>query len=134
MSDIVKDIHIEAPVERVWAALTKPAEIEAWMGDDDKIKVDLKVGGAYAIFDGETTGKFTEVDKPTTLEYTWRQHSWSPDWKDSRVRWQLSPDGDGTHVQLHHWDLPNAEERDSHDEGWDLYFLGPMAEYLEDSE
>src|SRR5258706_175608 len=82
----------------------------------------------------ELSGCMTEVDKPTTLEYTWRQHSWSPDWKDSRVRWQLSPSGDGTHVQLHHWDFPNAEERDSHDEGWDLYFLGPMAEYLEDNE
>jgi uncharacterized protein YndB with AHSA1/START domain len=104
------------------------------MGDDDLIKIDLKLGGTYVIFDGETTGKFTEIDKPSILEYTWRQESWDKEWKDSRVRWQLTSSGNGTHLQLHHWNLPNVEERDSHDEGWDLYFLGPMVEYLEEGD
>src|SRR5258708_31820408 len=107
MSDIVKDIHIAAPVERVWAALTKPSEIEAWMGDDDKIKVDLKVGGAYAIFDGETSCKFTEVDRPTTLEYSWRQHSWAKDFNESRGRSQLSTGGVGTTFERPLWEFAN---------------------------
>jgi hypothetical protein len=37
----------------------------------------------------------------------------------------------GTKVALTHSTFPNQHERDSHDEGWDVYFLGPMKEWLE---
>jgi hypothetical protein len=34
-------------------------------------------------------------------------------------------------VRLTHDKFPNTEERDSHDEGWDVYWLKPMKEWLE---
>jgi len=131
VTDIKKDIHFSAPIGKVWAALTDPKVIRAWMGDDDKIKVDLKVGGRYAFFEGETTGEFTEIDPPSVLEYTWRQKSWKKDWPDSVVRWELREAGKGTQVHLLHKSFPNQDERDSHNEGWDMYFLEPMAEVLD---
>jgi hypothetical protein len=30
--------------------------------------------------------------------------------------------------------IPNKEERDGHDEGWDIYFLKPMKEWLESND
>lgn len=131
MTDIGKTILIAAPIEKVWDALTDPKSIGAWMGDEDSITVDLKVGGLYALFGGETTGAFTRIEKPHRLEYTWRQSSWHSAWTDSIVRWELTPDGDGTRVHLIHAQFPNAEEREGHDEGWDVYWLEPMREWLE---
>ena len=37
MSDIVKNVKIAAPIEKVWAALTDPAAIGGWMGDENTI-------------------------------------------------------------------------------------------------
>jgi len=131
MTDIEKNVQIAAPIEKVWAALTDPTAIGAWMGEAITIQVDLKVGGRYRLFSGETTGSFTRVEKPGHLEYTWRQGEWHADWPDSVVRWKLTPDGQGTQVRLIHSGFPNVEERDGHDEGWDAYWLEPMRDWLE---
>ena len=131
MSNIKKNVQIAASIERVWAALTDPKAIGGWMGNKDSIKVNLKVSGRYKFFGGETTGKINQVEKPSVLEYTWRQSSWPKEWADSVVRWELKPVGKKTRVHLTHRNFPNKGERDGHDEGWDLYFLGPMKEWLE---
>jgi uncharacterized protein YndB with AHSA1/START domain len=130
MYTIEKNLHIAAPIEKVWTALTDPTTIDCWMLDNT-VKVNLGIGGSYAIFGGETTGKFTHIARPHTLEYTWRQSGWDKHWHDSIVRWELKPGGDGTFLRLLHTDFPNEDERDSHDEGWDAYWLEPMIEWLE---
>jgi len=133
MSDIEKNIKIAAPIEKVWEALTDPTAIRGWMGEDSTVEVDLKVGGRYRLFEGDTTGAFTRIEKPNTLEYSWRQGEWDKAWLDSLVCWELSaaPGGKGTLVHLTHSQFPNTEERDGHNEGWDNYFLGPMKAWLE---
>jgi len=130
MTDVEKNVRIGASIGKVWAALTHPAAIQGWM-DDETVKVNLRVGGRYRLFDGETTGKFTRIQKPNRLEYTWRQAGWPKGWADSLVRWELKAVGKRTQVRLTHSQFPNADERDSHDEGWDAYWLGPMKEWLE---
>jgi uncharacterized protein YndB with AHSA1/START domain len=127
---IEKEIVIEAPVEKVWAALSDPAAIGAWM-DDDSVKVSLKVGGKYALFGGVTTGKFTAIEKPSVLEYTWRQAEWEKSEPDTLVRWELEPEGKKTRLRLVHSQFEDRKGRDDHDEGWDIYFLEPMREWLE---
>ncbi len=129
MFKVAKKVTIAAPVAKVWTALTSPRAIEAWMGGP--VKVSLKVGGQYAFFDGETTGQFTRIEKPNTLEYTWRQAGWPDEWADSQVRWELNPTKTGTQVRLTHDQFPNKDERDGHDEGWDSFWLEPMKKWLE---
>jgi len=130
MADIEKRLHLAVPIVKVWAALTDPGAIGGWMGSVG-LQIELKVGGHYKFFGGETTGKFTKIESPRVLEYTWRQSSWKKDWKDSVVRWELRASKGGTSVNLTHTNFPNEEERDSHDEGWDLYWLEPMQAWLE---
>ena len=130
MSEIEKSIQIAVPIEKVWAALTVPDVIGDWMSDD-AVNVDLKIGGRYAFFNGETTGKFVEIEKPVILEYTWRQNTWLNEWPDSVVRWEMRSVRSGTHIHLIHSKFPTKEEQDSHDEGWDLYWLEPMTDWLE---
>lgn len=127
---IEKNVTMAAPIEQVWAALTDPAAIGAWM-DDEQAALDLCVGGAVAFFGGATTGAVTKRRKPNALEYTWRQDEWPAKWRDSVVRWKLTRAGAGTKVHLTHDTFPNQAERDSHDEGWDVYWLEPMQAWLE---
>ncbi len=130
MPDIEKNVHIDAPIGRVWAALTDANAMSSWM-EDDTVQIDLRVGGRYTIFSGETTGTFTEIEKPEILEYTWRQKEWPKSWPDSLVRWELLRDGQSTQIRLVHSKLPNEEERGNHEEGWSIYWLEPMMEWLE---
>ena len=133
MLEVEKHVQIAAPIEKVWLALTDPDSIRGWMGEDSTIAIDLRVGGRYQFFGGDTSGHFTQIEPPSVLEYTWRQGEWESDWPDSIVRWELKPEGQETSVSLAHTQFPNIEERDSHDEGWDEYFLGPMKDWLEKS-
>jgi uncharacterized protein YndB with AHSA1/START domain len=131
MEPIVRQVRIRAPLEAIWAALTQPAVIHGWMGADSVVQIDLRVGGRYRLFAGDTSGTFETIDEPTGLAYTWRQAEWPADWADSRVQWHLTAVGPDTLVSLTHENLPNQHERDMHDQGWDLYFLGPMKNWLE---
>ena len=131
MTAITKHLDIAAPLDKVWAALTDTRSIEGWMGEGTVADLDLKVGGSYGWFGGDTTGRFTLIEKPNKLEYTWRQHAWPAAWADSVVGWELKTKGQGTDVALTHDQFPNQDERDSHAEGWDTYWLGPMKEWLE---
>lgn len=132
MKAIKKKLTVNAPISKVWAALTGPKAIEAWMGGP--VKSNPRSGGRYAYFGGETAGKYTRVEKPTELEYTWRQSGWPDEWADSRVHWKLKPVKTGTQIELTHSSFPNQDERDSHDAGWDEYWFGPMKAWLENKE
>lgn len=134
MNTVEKTVRIEAPIENVWATLTDPEAIQGWMGEDSAVKVDLRVGGGYELFGGQTTGKFTQINPPGALEYTWRQSEWAADWPDSVVQWRLEAAEAGTLVHLAHLDFPNEAEREGHAEGWDVYWLEPMKEWLEAAE
>jgi len=65
------------------------------------------------------------------LEYTWHQAEWEKNVPDTLVRWELEPDGKKTKLHLVHSQFVDRKGRDDHDEGWDVYFLEPMKEWLE---
>jgi len=99
--------------------------------EDDGVEISLKKGGKYVLFAGSTTGKFVEIEKPKFLEYTWRMNDWDKETPDTIVRWDLAPSGKKTKVSLKHSGFVEKEMRDSHDEGWGVYFLEPMKGWLE---
>ena len=129
MPSVRKSLTIAAPPAQVWAALTSPKAIAAWMGGP--VTSNPRAGGRLALFGGATTGRYTLVEKPARLEYTWRQAEWPAEWADSRVRWTLKATRAGTRVTLTHDRFPNEAERQGHSEGWDVYWLEPMRRWLE---
>jgi uncharacterized protein YndB with AHSA1/START domain len=85
--------RLRQPVERVWAAITDPDEIEAWWG---RATVDLKRGGAMHIewLNGDVTmpATITALDPPRLLEIEGEPHG--------TLRFELEPDGDGTRLRF----------------------------------
>ena len=128
--NIVGEVEIAAPPERVFAALTDPAELGAWWGNDDAYRTfdwvsDLRVGGERSCKAenrkiGQTNtvkGKYVEIDPPRVLAFTWE-----PSWEKvhpTLVRFELTATGTGTHLLLIHsgWG-ENTQARGSHEKGW----------------
>lgn len=64
-----KEVFFKAPVERVWQALTTPAQIEKWMGHTVE-ELDLRPGGRFKVTDlHEAT--LTKVEPTSVLEWMW---------------------------------------------------------------
>jgi len=91
------------PIQRVWNAISDPVEIAKWMATGI---LEPQPGGKVALhFNHETEfGKEYDIegavrvfDPPRVLEYTWGLGS-PPD----IVRWELTPDGDGTMLTFTH--------------------------------
>jgi uncharacterized protein YndB with AHSA1/START domain len=82
------------PVEKVWRAVTDPAELKHWFPAE--VTVDLRAGGAmrFVFPDGEmppTEGEVTEFDPPRVFAFTWDQ---------DRLRFELEPEGGGAACRL----------------------------------
>jgi uncharacterized protein YndB with AHSA1/START domain len=109
---IVEEIEIAAPPERVFAAITDPAQLRHWWGKECFSKMDFwewkpAKGAKYsARWDGakgevfSLRGEIVEFDPPRLLAYTWK-----PSWGQqpaSKVCWELTAKGSGTHVRVTH--------------------------------
>ena len=79
------------PIERVWAALTEPAELRGWLAEAD---VDLVPGGREQLRwlnsddEGDTavaSGTITALEPPRVFEVDTDIHG--------VLRWELAPDG-----------------------------------------
>jgi uncharacterized protein YndB with AHSA1/START domain len=118
---------LRASQERIFDAWTRPEHLRAWWGPRpvtcSGAEVDLRVGGGYrianALPDGKTViieGTFQRIERPRLLVYTWRMGEHEP--VPSLVTVRFEPRGERTEVVIVHEQLPNAEVRESHVQGW----------------
>lgn len=94
-------------VDKVWAALTTPERLADWFAE---AQVDLRVGGTIKLgWNGvhKTDVTITVCDAPRAL--AWR---WTIGERDTLVRFDLEPDGDGCALTLTHSGLSLDGARD----------------------
>jgi uncharacterized protein YndB with AHSA1/START domain len=110
---IQAEVHISAPPERVFEALSDPRQLMQWWGQKGMYhgtewKGDLRPGGKWRCdgvndADGKpyhVGGEYVEVDPPRRLSYTWFGSFTGP--KKTLVEWRLEPHSGGTRVRLNH--------------------------------
>lgn len=90
----------DAPVEKVWDALTDPAQLQKWFLP---ISGDLREGGNYQ-FEGNAGGRILECERPRRVRLEWVFGDMPP----SEVTATLSESDGGTTVDLEH--VGSAEE------------------------
>ncbi|WP_433296715.1 SRPBCC family protein [Actinoplanes sp. CA-030573] len=125
--------HLEAPPERVWAALTEAPALQAWYWPPSvhpAVESDPVVGGRFGIAaDGMGfSGEYRELDRPRRIVQSWR---WQGDDRDSRVTIELSPAGDGTDLVVVH-DRVDAATAEMYRAGWESC-LARLPDYLSGS-
>ena len=126
MKKIDKTYEIEAPVEKVWACLTEVEQIEHW--SDASASFDAKVGGKFKMWgDDSLSGKVNKLEKNRLLEEDWLVDGMD---EPSIALFELSEEDNVTILKLTHSNVPE-DLVDELDEGWDLYYLGAIKDYLE---
>lgn len=125
MKTIKQSYLINASVQDVWQALTNPVIIDKWGGGP--AQMDDNVGTKFTLWGGDIHGKNIKVVKNKKLVQDWFSGKWE---KPSRVKFTLIEKGDKTAVNLLHEDVPDNEAKDI-DEGWKIYYLGPLKKFLE---
>lgn len=120
---IERELHVRAPVERVWQVLTEPGYVARWFGS--KAEIDLRPGGA-AVFgwDGHGDGhaRVERVEAPRVFAFRWmREHDVPFDraGTSTLVEFTLAPDGDGTRLRLVESGFTDDSHRTENSGGWD---------------
>lgn len=142
---IQAEIHIAAPPERVFQALTDPRQLMQWWGQKGMYhhtdwKGDVRPGGQWrsegvSDTDGSpyhVSGEYVDVDPPRAVSYTWVAN-WSGPLK-TLVRWDLEAASGGTVVRLRHSGFAGAPAAaKGHYEGWQRV-IGWMQAFVEKGE
>ncbi len=138
VDEIRREIVIDAPIERVWEALTSAEQMSQWFGDSAEI--DLRPGGRARIgwteFDAMTDCIVEVVDRPTRFSFRWDALKDTPlEVASTLVEFTLVPEGDGTRLTLLESgfaDLPDEAYQariDENSAGWDAE-LEDLRRYL----
>ncbi|HVA52869.1 MAG TPA: SRPBCC family protein [Acidimicrobiales bacterium] len=71
---IEREVVIDAPIARVWSALTEPKSVSAWFSNGADVSIDLRVGGVMS-FDQGDHGAFqtviVSVTPPHVFSFRW---------------------------------------------------------------
>jgi uncharacterized protein YndB with AHSA1/START domain len=114
-------VHIEARPEQVFEYFTRPEAIVRWMGD--YAVLDPRPGGEFTLdINGvPVRGRYVEVESPLRLVISWG-HAGSERLPPgaSTVEVTLTPDADGTTVEVVHRDLPEVDAA-QHALGWEHF-------------
>ncbi len=125
---IVEEITIKASADRVFEALTDPAQRVAWWGLKDRFETthmesDLRPGGRWMMrglgVGGKpfrVAGEYRTIERPRVLSFTWL-----PDWDEHAtetiVRFDLHESDGVTTVRLTHSGFASESSRTRH-QGW----------------
>jgi uncharacterized protein YndB with AHSA1/START domain len=118
----------DAPIEKVFDAWTSPEVIRRWWQaevgwETSEAEVDLRIGGDVRVVmrdpandqDHGGGGRYTEIERPTRLAFTW---IWDSDSRRTLIEIDFAKTGDGTKVTFTHSGLWNEESVRSHEGGW----------------
>ena len=128
MTDISthESIIIDAPINRVWRALTDPEWIKQWFFGVET-ETDWKKGspivhrGEYQGKPYEDKGIILEIDPPTLLVHShWSPASGVPDAPENyeQVSWQLSDHEGRTELVISESNLASEEAKSVSEQNW----------------
>ena len=126
VDEIRSATRIDAPIDRVWKAITTPAEIKRWFFGVDT-ESDWKVG-SQLVHTGEYQGKpyvdkgeILEIESPRRLVHThWSDISGKPDMPEhyQTVAWDLAERDDGTQLTITEQNLPSSDAARTSEAAW----------------
>jgi uncharacterized protein YndB with AHSA1/START domain len=140
--EIVQEVTIKGPAERIFAALTKPDELLKWWSAEEKFHVvhaecNLQPGGKWLMrvaggrkdepSPSTVYGEYRAIESPHLLSYTWLREK--EDYPETLVRWDLSEKDGYTTVRVTHSGLVSESLR-ARNSGWPLV-VSLLQSYIE---
>lgn len=126
MEEIRSSTTIDAPVERVWRAITTPSEMKQWFFGVGT-EADWRLGGTL-VHRGQYGGKpyidkgeIIDLDPPRRLVHThWSDVSGLPDSPEyyQEVAWDLADRGGSTELTITERNLPSMDAARTSEQSW----------------
>ena len=126
MKDFKKYYSLPAPPEEVYMALTVPATIYLWTGDEAEMSTEP--GSEFSLWDGSIVGKNLEFEEGRKIVQQWY---FGEQEEPSIVTIKLHPLKDGTSIELKHTNIPDVDYEDIV-EGWNSSYFGSLSEFYEE--
>jgi uncharacterized protein YndB with AHSA1/START domain len=136
---LVNERTLNAPVARVWKALTDVDQMREWYFDLKEFKPEVGFEFGFVVeHEGHTYDhrcQVTEVIPQKRIAYTWRYQGHEG---NSLVTIELSPDGDKTRLKLTHGGLATfpktpAFARGNFEKGWTAIIGTELKQFVERS-
>lgn len=134
---VVIERTFDAPIARVWQALTDADEMRQWYFDLKEFKPEVGFEFEFVVeHDGNTYHhlcRVTEVIPQRKIAYTWRYNG-EPG--NSLVTFELSPDGNKTRLKLTHTGIETfpktpAYARKNFEAGWNAIIGSELKKFVE---
>src|SRR4029077_13132299 len=135
---VVIERRFNAPVARVWQALTDVDEMRIWYFDLKQFKPEVGFEFEFTVehegFKYSHLCRITEVIPQKKLAYTWRYEGHEG---DSLVTFELSAKGDKTRLRLMHTGIETfprtpAYARKNFETGWTTIIGSELKKFLEE--
>ncbi|UOE42000.1 SRPBCC domain-containing protein [Chryseobacterium suipulveris] len=137
--NVVVKQRVNAPVEKVWNALTDKAQMKEWYFDIPDFELGLH--NEFNFYEPGDAKKFhhhgeiLEIIPQSKLKHSWSYPEYSKD--KTLVKWELEPDGEGTMVTLTHKGLENFDHlgldfaTSNFEDGWKEIVGKALKDYVE---
>ena len=125
MKDFKKYHILPVPPQEVYLALTNPATIRLWTGENAVMSTEPN--SEFSLWDESITGLNLafEIDKSIVQQWFFDQET------PSIVTIKLHPHKAGTSVELRHTNIPD-EEYDNIVAGWNENYFASLEEFYEE--
>jgi activator of HSP90 ATPase len=123
---IHQEIEFKARPQQLYEALLDSKQFTEFSGRPAEI--DREVGGAFSLFKGHIIGRNVELIPNERIVQAWRVVTW-PEGTYSIVRFELKPQGSGTHLVFDHIGFPEG----LHDHlaaGWEENYWSLLKKYF----
>jgi len=123
---IHQEIEFSASPHQLYEALLDSKQFTEFSGRPAEI--NCEIGGAFSLFKGHIIGRNVELIPNERIVQAWRVVTW-PEGAYSIVRFELKPQGSGTHVVFDHIGFPEG----LHDHlaaGWEENYWSLLKKYF----
>jgi uncharacterized protein YndB with AHSA1/START domain len=125
MKQFEQTYAINAPVAKVWQALTDGPIAEQWGAAP--AKVDAREGGEFSYWDGDIHGVFTKLVPNERIEQDWYGHD-NPTWKYNVI---FTFEGDDKQATVYMTFSGNILDEQKDVTDWRDYYFDPIKKLLE---
>jgi uncharacterized protein YndB with AHSA1/START domain len=135
---VVKEVSLNAPVSKVWKAITEKEEMKKWYFDLTEFRAEK--GFKFQFYGGDEKKQWlhlcevTEVIPERKLSYSWKYDGYPG---NSHVTFELFPEADKTRLRLTHTvgesfpdEIPEFN-RENFVAGWEYIIGKSIKDYIE---
>jgi uncharacterized protein YndB with AHSA1/START domain len=144
---VICELHIAAPPERVFQAITDPKQVMQWWTSEqcqiESFSLEPRRGGRWTYDTKQTEmningiskfhcdGEVLEFDPPRVVAFTWIATWHEVPAQRTVVRWELTPEGKGTRARVTHSGLAQLPaSRKDYSQGW-VGVIGQLKKFVE---